>query len=198
MKLEGAKHPSDEWSKFCRHRLVAFNYYISKLHSQPNQPCDLILLTTSTSLATVRLELGLLRRSATLAASWRMLNTGGWGHGHIQRSCSTKRCWRIQCLPSLCRVANCGWRERIGCNINDTMAWFITSAHALSCELHAGASMGLRCTHGYCPQAYLQILLTARSTGCGLWDLGAAFRRTLPWLSSTQDPFYNEMLYCMV
>ena len=76
MKLEGAKHPSDEWSKFCRHRLVAFNYYISTLHSQPNQPCDLILLTTSASLAMVRLELGLLRRSATLAASWRTLNTG--------------------------------------------------------------------------------------------------------------------------
>ena len=45
---------------------LAFNYYRSKLHSQTNQLCYSILLTTSTSLAKIQLGLGQLRRSAAL------------------------------------------------------------------------------------------------------------------------------------
>ena len=172
--LSGLNPVDTDWS--------AFNYYRSKLHSQPNQLCYSILLTKSTSLAAVLLEQGQLRWSAVLAASQQTFNTGGWGHSWIQGACSTKSYRRIQGLPSLRWVMNCSRSEWIGCHINDVMARLIMGAHApLPRELPTGASMGFRCTPGHFPPAYLQILQPTRSAGHGLWDLGAAFRCTLPW-----------------
>ena len=50
------------------------------------------------------------------------------------------------------------------------------------CKLPAGAFMGFRCTRRHFPPAYLCISPPARSAGYSLlWDLGAAFRHTLPW-----------------
>ena len=64
------------------------------------------------------------------------------------------------------------WRERMGCHINEVMAWFITDARAPSLhELHAGASMGLRCIPGHFPPAYLRIYCHSRKTLAVVYEI---------------------------
>ena len=68
--LSGLNPVDTNWS--------AFNFYRSQLHSQPNQYCHFLFLTTSASLATVQVT-GWTRfcPSAALYAHVRMFDTGG-------------------------------------------------------------------------------------------------------------------------